>query len=100
MVWLTVLLAVVAATAAAVGRGSPEELGAHEVVSARGQAVDVYGTGSGRHDPPGWPGVGKPGTDVVTLFLELPALIAPSWPTGAGRCGAPSRSSASWGGRC
>ena len=74
VVWLTVLLAVVAAIAAGVGLLSAGGPGPHEVVSARGQAVGVYGTGLYRHDS--WlVGVGNRGTDAVTLYLELPALV-------------------------
>jgi hypothetical protein len=48
--------------------------GPHEVVTARGQTVDVYGTGLYRQDS--WLiGVGNRGTDAVTLFVELPTLL-------------------------
>jgi hypothetical protein len=71
---LVVVLAVVAAVAAAVGLFASGGPGPHEVVTTRGQVVDVYGTGLYRHDS--WLiGVGNRGTDAVTLFLELPALL-------------------------
>ncbi len=75
VVRLSVLLAVVAAVAAALGLFLTGGPGPHEVVTARGQSVEVYGTGLYRHDS--WLlGVGSRGTDAVTLFLEVPALLA------------------------
>jgi hypothetical protein len=45
------------------------------VVSLRGQPVDVYSVGVYRYDS--WLiGVGNRGTDAITWFLELPALLA------------------------
>ncbi|MFP3712616.1 hypothetical protein [Puerhibacterium sp. TATVAM-FAB25] len=74
VVLLTLALAVVAAAAAAVGLFASGGPGPHEVVTARGESVDVYGTGLYRHDS--WLlGVGNRGTDAVTLFLEVPALL-------------------------
>jgi hypothetical protein len=73
VVVLTVVLAAVVAVAAAVGLLASGGPGPHEVVTARGQTVDVYGTGLYRQDS--WLiGVGNRGTDAVTLFVELPAL--------------------------
>ena len=71
---LTVLIAVVAAVAAAVGLFASGGPGPHEVATARGQTVAVYGTGLYRADS--WlVGVGNRGTDAVTLFLEIPVLL-------------------------
>ena len=71
---LSILLAVVVATAAAVGLLATGGPGPHEVVSVRGQVVDVYGTGLYRHDS--WLiGAGNRGTDAVTLCLGVPALL-------------------------
>ncbi|MFL6134885.1 MAG: hypothetical protein ACJ72A_18915 [Nocardioidaceae bacterium] len=68
-------LAVVVAAAAAVGLFSSGGPGPHEVVTPGGQSVDVYGVGLYRHDS--WlVGVGNRGTDAVTLFIEVPALLA------------------------
>jgi hypothetical protein len=75
VVRLTVVLAVLVAVAAAVGLFASGGPGPHEVVNARGQSVEVYGTGLYRHDS--WLiGVGNRGTDAVTLFLEVPVLLA------------------------
>jgi hypothetical protein len=75
VVVLTVVLAVVVTVAAAVGLFASGGPGPHEVLTARGQRVEVYGTGLYRHDS--WLiGVGNRGTDAVTLFLEVPALLA------------------------
>jgi hypothetical protein len=75
VVRLTLVLAVVVAIAATVGLFASAGPGPHEVVTNRGQPVDVYGTGLYRHDS--WLiGVGNRGTDAVTLFLEVPALLA------------------------
>jgi hypothetical protein len=75
VVRLAVLLAVVVAVAAAVGLFASGGPGPHEVVTVRGQSVEVYGTGLYRHDS--WLiGVGNRGSDAVTLFLEVPALLA------------------------
>jgi hypothetical protein len=74
VVKLVVVLAAVAAVAAAVGLFTSGGPGPHEVVTARGQVVDVYGTGLYQHDS--WLiGVGNRGTDAVTLFLEVPNLL-------------------------
>jgi hypothetical protein len=74
VVTLVVVLAAVAAVAAAVGLFASGGPGPHEVVTSRGQLVDVYGTGLYRHDS--WLiGVGNRGTDAVTLFVEVPSLL-------------------------
>lgn len=71
---LSVALAVVAAVAAAVGLFASGGPGHHELLSTRGQTVDVYGTGLYQHDS--WlVGVGNRATDAVTLFVEIPALL-------------------------
>jgi hypothetical protein len=75
VVRLTVLLAIVVAIAAAIGVFASGGPGPHEVVTARGQSVEVYGTGLYRHDS--WLiGVGNRGTDAVTLFIEVPTFLA------------------------
>ena len=74
VVRLTVLLAVVVTVVAAVGLLASGGPGPHEVTTARGQVVEVYGTGLYRADS--WLiGVGNRGTDAVTLFLEVPVLL-------------------------
>lgn len=74
VVRLTVLLAIVVAVVAAVGLFASGGPGPHEVATARGQTVAVYGTGLYRADS--WLiGVGNRGTDAVTLFLEIPVLL-------------------------
>jgi hypothetical protein len=74
VVRLTLALAVVATVAAAVGLFASGGPGPHEVVTARGVTVEVYGTGLYRYDS--WlVGVGNRGTDAATLFLEVPALL-------------------------
>jgi hypothetical protein len=74
VVRLTVLLAIVVAVAAAAGLFASGGPGPHEVATARGQSVAVYGTGLYRADS--WLiGVGNRGTDAVTLFLEVPVLL-------------------------
>jgi hypothetical protein len=74
VVRVTVTLAIVVAVAAALGLFSSGGPGPHQVVTARGQSVDVYGTGLYRHDS--WlVGAGNRGTDAVTLFLEVPVLL-------------------------
>lgn len=71
---MTVLLAAVVVVAAAVGLFAGGGPGPHTVTSLRGQAVELYGTGLYRHDT--WlVGVGNRGTDAVTLFAEVPALL-------------------------
>jgi hypothetical protein len=67
-------VAVLAAAAAALGlvlHGGP---GSTAVTSVRGQATDLYGLGLYRWDSV-LIAVGNRGTDVVTLFLEVPALV-------------------------
>lgn len=69
-------LALAAAVAVAAGTGlfTDGGPGPHSVVSLRGQPVDVYGVGVYRYDS--WLiGVGNRGTDAITWFLELPALL-------------------------
>jgi len=75
VVRLTVVLAVVVAVAAAVGLFADGGQDAHTVLTVRGQSIQLYGTGLYRYDS--WLiGVGNRGADAVTLFLELPVLLA------------------------
>jgi hypothetical protein len=74
VVRLSVVLAVVVSVAAAAGLFLTGGPGPHAVLTSRGQTVDVYGTGLYLHDS--WlVGVGNRGTDAVTLFMEVPALL-------------------------
>ena len=72
---LSMVLGIVAAVAAAIAllaSGRPKH---RELVTARGQTVEVYGTWFHRHDS-SLIEVGNRGTDAVTLFLEVPVLLA------------------------
>jgi hypothetical protein len=68
------IVAVLAAVAAAVGLFAGGGPGPAAVTSVRGQLTDLYGVGLYRFDSV-LLGVGNRGTDAVTLFLEVPALI-------------------------
>ncbi len=71
---LGAIVAVLAAVAAAVGLFAGGGPGASTVSSARGQPTDLYGVGLYRFDSV-LIGTGNRGTDAVTLFLEVPALV-------------------------
>jgi hypothetical protein len=68
------IVAVLGAVAAAVGLFAGGGPGPAAVTSVRGQLTDLYGVGLYRFDSV-LLGVGNRGTDAVTLFLEVPALI-------------------------
>jgi len=69
------LVALLAAVAAAVGLFAGGGPGATHVMSLRGQPTELYGVGLYRFDSV-LVAVGNRGTDAVTLFLEVPALVA------------------------
>src|SRR5918912_442851 len=69
--WVVVVLAAVAAAVGLFSTGGP---GASAVTSLRRQVTDLYGVGLYRFDSV-LIGVGNRGTDAVTLFLEVPALL-------------------------
>jgi hypothetical protein len=69
--WIIALLAAVAAGVGLFAHGGP---GSVPVPSLRGQPTDLYGVGLYRFDSV-LIGVGNRGTDAVTLFLEVPALV-------------------------
>jgi hypothetical protein len=74
VVGLSATLAVVVVVAAAVGLFTTGGPGPHDVLTPRGQTVQLYGTGLYRYDS--WLiGVGNRGTDAVTLFVEVPMLL-------------------------
>ena len=80
---LGVLTAVLGAAASAAGllsRG-PDPVGA---VSVRGQAVELYGSGLYQYDTL-FVGAGNRGTDLVTLVLGVPLLLACLWGAARGR---------------
>jgi hypothetical protein len=72
------IVAVLAAVAAAVGLFASGGPGTAAAMSVRGQATDLYGVGLYRLDSV-LLGVGNRGTDAVTLFLEVPALVLALW---------------------
>jgi hypothetical protein len=69
--WIIALLAAVAAGVGLFANGGP---GSVPVTSLRGRPTDLYGVGLYRFDSV-LVGVGNRGTDAVTLFLEVPALV-------------------------
>lgn len=69
------VVALLAAVAAAVGLFAGGGPGTTGVTSVRGQPTDLYGVGLYRFDSV-LIAVGNRGTDAVTLFLEVPALVA------------------------
>jgi hypothetical protein len=74
VVALGYLIAVLVAVASAVGLFAQGGPGSAVVTSLRGQVTDVYGLGLYRFDSV-LIGAGSRGTDAVTLFLEVPALV-------------------------
>ena len=67
-------IALLAAVAGAFGLFTTGGHGSGVVTSLRGQPTDLYGLGVYRFDSV-LIGVGNRGTDAVTLFLEVPALV-------------------------
>ena len=67
-------IALLAAVAGALGLFTTGGHGSAVVTSLRGQPTDLYGLGVYRSDSV-LIGVGNRGTDAVTLFLEVPALV-------------------------
>jgi hypothetical protein len=73
--WLIPLISVLALITAAVGLFSQGGDGSSSFQTVYGDRVEIYGQGIYRHDSSFVAGLFK-GTDVVTLFLSLPLLLA------------------------
>jgi hypothetical protein len=75
IVWLSILVALLLTIYAGLGLFSATGAGAFTFTTLRGQSVDIFGRGIYRLDTTFF-SAGFRGNDAVTIFLELPLMIA------------------------